>query len=58
MTTDLSRRYAEGTWLTPRLITVTATLGLIGTVMTIAVLLATRTSTVDRQGRPVGTDFS
>ena len=58
MKIDLSQRYAEGVWLTPRLIAVTATLGLIGTVMTLAVLVATRTGTVDAMGRPLGTDFS
>jgi hypothetical protein len=56
MATDL-QRYAQGLWLTPRLMTVTAAMSLTGMVIVVVALFATRSGTVDAMGRPLGTDF-
>lgn len=58
MTTVASAGWSSGAWLTPQRMRFTAAVLLIGTVIALGLLVATATGTVDRFGRPVGTDFS
>lgn len=50
--------WSSGAWLTPQRMRFTAALLLAGTVIALGLLLMTAAGTVDRLGRPVGTDFS
>jgi hypothetical protein len=50
--------WSSGAWLTPQRMRFTAAMLLAGTVVALAWLLLTATGTVDRFGRPLGTDFS
>ena len=50
--------WSSGAWLTPQRMRFTAAVLLAGTVVALGLLLVTATGTVDRLGRPVGTDFS
>lgn len=51
-------RFASGTWLTPPLMTFAAGAMVAGTAIALALLFFTATGTLDRFGRPLGTDFS
>jgi len=51
-------RFANGTWLTPPLITFTGLAMIAGTVVALGMLFLTGHGTVDAFGRPLGTDFS
>jgi alpha-1,2-mannosyltransferase len=53
-----SGRFASGTWLTPQLMTFAAGAMVAGTAIALGVLFFTATGTLDRFGRPLGTDFS
>jgi hypothetical protein len=54
----LRERYRSGAWLTPRLTAFAALAMMAGTLAAIAFLLAGLDGTLDRFGRPLGTDFS
>src|SRR3954465_14771203 len=53
-----SERWASGAWLTPPLMRFAAVAMIVGTVASLAFLLATAHGTLDRLDRPLGTDFS
>ncbi len=53
-----SGRLASGTWLTPQLMTFAAGAMVAGTAIALGALFFTATGTLDRFGRPLGTDFS
>ena len=51
-------KFANGAWLTPQRMRLAAVLSGAATVLVLSYLFATASSTVDRFGRPLGTDFS
>lgn len=58
MTAAALQRWASGAWLSRPLTTFAAALMLAGTVAALGLLFASASGTLDRFGRPLGTDFS